>query len=100
MMNESVNESNSKPVVAENRVPLGKIKVRSDDETSALVTIGDNLKEQFGSIFVERDEANFVNDNEVNFPERGEKIVEAAFMVFFEQNVSEVGSGEEANLFA
>ena len=56
MANQAVDERGGQTVVPEYRVPLGKLQIGRNDEAFTLVEVRDDLKEQFGSVFMERND--------------------------------------------
>lgn len=62
VVDQAVNEGCGKAVVAKDGIPLAKLQIGGNDETLPFIAVGDHLKEQFGSVLVEWNEANFVND--------------------------------------
>ena len=62
VVDQTVNEGGDEAVVAKDGIPLAKLQIRGNDEAFPLVAVGDHLEKQFGSILVEWDKANFIND--------------------------------------
>ena len=49
-------------LASKGRASLAELQIGSNDEALPFIAVGNHLKEQFGSILVERDKANLVND--------------------------------------
>ena len=64
MVDQPVHQRRCKTVVTKNSIPLGELKVGCNNQALAFVAVGDHLKQQFGGILVQRDEANLVHDNQ------------------------------------
>lgn len=62
VVDQAVNEGRSKSVVPKDGIPLAELQVGGNDETLSFVAVGDHLEKQFGSVLVEWDKANLVND--------------------------------------
>ena len=62
VVDQPVNQCRCQPVVTKNGIPLGELQIGCNNQAPALIAVGDHLEKQFGSILVEWDKANFVND--------------------------------------
>lgn len=62
VVDQAVNEGCGKSVIPKDGIPLAELQVGGNDEALSFVAVGDHLKEQFGSILVEWNKANLVND--------------------------------------
>ena len=64
MVDQPVYQRRCQAVVPKDGVPLGELKVGCNNQTLAFVAVGDHLKQQFGCILVQRNEANLVHHNQ------------------------------------
>ena len=62
MVNESVEQSCGELLTAEDLDPFSEVQVRSDDVGFVLVPFGEKVEQKLASLFVEWDEAQFVDD--------------------------------------
>ena len=62
VVDQAVNEGRSQAVVPKDGIPLAELQVGGNDEAFPFIAVRDHLEEQFGSVLVEWDKANLVND--------------------------------------
>lgn len=63
-MNHPIQDCCSDDRVSENFIPLAKASVGSQDQSSPLVTVGDELEEKMSALTIDRDVANLIYDKE------------------------------------
>ena len=95
MVDEPVNQCCGQAVVPKDRVPLRELQIGCNNQAFALVAIRDHLKQQLGSILVQRYEANLVKHNQLHLFQRPQEIVQRTTAVLFQQDVSEGCGGKE-----
>jgi len=69
MMNNAVKERGCDFSVGEDVVPMSKFEVRGDDDGFALITFGDNLKQEFRTVGINGHIPPFVADKQIKFVE-------------------------------
>ena len=62
VVDQSVNKGFGKAVVTKDGIPLAELQIGSNDKALPFIVVGDHLEEQFGSVLVEWDKVNLVND--------------------------------------
>jgi hypothetical protein len=81
-MNEPVDERSGQLVVAKHRIPLRKLKVGGDDKAALFAAFRNGLKEQFGRLFVQRNETEFVDYEQLNILSVLRKALSCHFLLF------------------
>ena len=96
-MRQAIEQRRGELLVArEHGDPFGKREIRAHDGRSALVAIGDQIKEHFAAGPFERDESYFVDDEHVDAEESLLETRELARIPCFEELTHQVGgTGEE-----
>ena len=79
-MGQTVQNGASKAFRAEDLCPLVEWQVRGDDDRAALVALGDDFEEQLGAGLAERDESQFVDDQQILAGELLQQALQAAFI--------------------
>ncbi len=69
-MGKAVEEGSGESLAAEDVGPFVEGEVAGDEGGTAFMTLGEDIEEEFGSGFRERDEAEFVDDEELDSDER------------------------------
>src|SRR5574344_2700070 len=95
MVDKTVNQRRGQSVVAKDRVPLGELQIGCNNQALALVAVRDHLKQQLGSILVQRHEANLIKHNQLHLFQCPQEIVQRTTAVLFQQNISEGSGGKE-----
>ena len=65
MVGETVEKRSSEPLRAEDFGPFIERQIRCDNGRSALVTLGEEFKQQFGAGFRQRHKTQLVNNQEL-----------------------------------
>ena len=101
MVGESIQQSGGHAFALEDLIPVAEGQVAGDQQAAAFVTIGEDLEEQFGSGSAEGQVAEFVHDQQVDFVEPFQELIEAEFLLSFFQLIDQCRCREEfrANAF-
>ncbi len=67
-MGEAVQECRGEPGITEDLGPAGEVQVGGHQHRSTLVAVGEETEEQFGPRLGEGDEANLIQDEQVQLP--------------------------------
>ena len=95
MVGESIQQSRSHAFALEDMIPIAERQVAGDQQAAAFIAIGEDLEQQFGSRAAEREVAEFVHDQQVDFIEPFEQLVEAEFLLSFFQLIDQCRRREE-----
>ena len=96
VMREAIEQRGRELLVAgEDGDPLGKGEVRRDDRRAALVAIREQIEEQLAAGPVKRDEAELVDDQDIDEQEPALQAPELARVAGFEQQADEIGGPRE-----
>ena len=85
---------------AEDLGPVGKTEVGGDDHRPALMTLGQNLKEQFRPFLGKGHVPEFIEDEQVKPGVFSEQAAQVLFGTRFDQIVGQGVAGDEAYEFA
>lgn len=98
MVREAVQQSGGELLVAaEDLRPLGERQVRRDEYAATLVALCDGVEEQLAAGAVERDEADLVDDEQVDAIETSLCAAEFARVARFDESAHEIGCTSEGN---
>ena len=81
MTDDWVDHRGGDGLVAEHASPAAEWQVRGQDQRGVFVAAGDQLKEQVGGVLLERDVADFVDDEQSDAPQLGQLGWESARVV-------------------
>jgi len=69
MMNHAVKKCGCDLGIGENVVPISKFEVRGNDNRFTLITFGDDLKEKFRAVGINRNIPPFIANEQIKFVE-------------------------------
>jgi hypothetical protein len=69
VVDQPVNHGGGEFVIAKDSVPLGKLQIRRDDQALLLVTLRNDLKQQFTGFLMKRNEPNLVQHKQFYPPQ-------------------------------
>ena len=98
VMGQAVQNGAGEAFRAEDLGPFIEWQVGGDDDRAALVALGDDLEQQLGAGLAERNEAEFVDDQQVLAGQQLLQTLKAPFVGSLDQFVDQGGSRREANL--
>ncbi len=100
VVDESVDHGGGDDVVAEDLAPAAEGLVAGDDHRGALVAAADEHEHQVRGLGIERDVADFVDDQQGNALQAGELVVEAALALGVGEQCDPFGRGAKRDALA
>jgi hypothetical protein len=98
VVGESVEQGAGEALAAEDVGPFVEGEVAGDEGRAALVALREDFEEEFCSGLRQRDEAEFVDDEQLDLGERLLIAQEALFVAGFDQRVGQGGGGNGMDL--
>ncbi len=86
-------------LVPKNRIPVTKTQVASDDDRHALVEVTDELKEHLCPFTINREESQFIQDQQIELDKLGGEAREAQVLSHDSQLIHELRRSVEAHPF-
>jgi len=69
------------------------------DHALTFISLSDNIKQQFGTAAMQRNKAQFINDQKICFAKRIHQLFQATLAVTFKQGVGQIDTAEETDCF-
>ena len=95
MVSQSVQESSRHALALEDLTPVAEGEVACDEKTATFVAFGEYLKQQFRARTTERQVAQFVHDQKINFVEPFQHAIQRKLLLRFFQLIDQRRSREE-----
>ena len=96
MMGEAVKQGGRQALISKDLHPISKFQVGGDDQGETLVEFGAEREERLGAILRKGDEAEFIQNHQIQFEGGSNNTVQAMFILGLDQFIHQTGGGPEA----
>ena len=97
MMREAVKQGRGQTFIAKDLHPIGEFEIGSNDQSESFIKFRAEGKECLCAILGEGDETEFIQNDEIEFEGRGDKAVQAMFILCLNQFVHQSSRSPEAH---